>query len=57
MAKGNLKADLKMEDIPSDQQVLQKLNARSKPKHLITGNGFSMSYDLLFFHTMPYMIL
>ena len=45
MAKGNLEADLKIEDIPSYQQVLQKLNARPKPKHLIMGNGFSMSYD------------
>ena len=45
MAQGNLKADLKIEDIPSYQQVLQKLNARPKPKHLIMGNGFSMSYD------------
>ena len=38
MAKGNLNADLKMEDIPSYQQVLQKLNAIPKPKHLINGD-------------------
>lgn len=45
MAKGNLRDSLKIKDIPSYQQVLQKLKRRTRPKHLIMGNGFSVSYD------------
>ncbi|WP_442845305.1 DUF4917 family protein [Leeuwenhoekiella sp. H156] len=48
MASGNISQDLKFEDIPSYQDVLKKLGDRSHSryaKHLIMGNGFSMSYD------------
>jgi len=45
MAKENIPQNLKFEDIPDYNSVLKKLNKRPQPKHLIMGNGFSMSYD------------
>lgn len=45
MAKDNIKQDFKFEDLPDYQSVIEKLNKRPQPKHLIMGNGFSMAYD------------
>lgn len=45
MATGNIPADLKFEDLPDYKSVIDKLNKRKYPKHLIMGNGFSMAYD------------
>lgn len=45
MAKDNISKDLKFEDLPDYQTVIKKLNQRPYPKHLIIGNGFSISYD------------
>lgn len=45
MAEGNISKDLKFEDLPDYKSVVDKLNKRNYPKHLIMGNGFSMSYD------------
>lgn len=45
MAKGNLKADLTFDEIPTYQDVLEKLSDRPYPMHLLMGNGFSISYD------------
>lgn len=45
MAKDNIPAEINFEDLPDYNSVIQKLNKRNKPKHLIMGNGFSMAYD------------
>ncbi|MGI0107042.1 DUF4917 family protein [Salinimicrobium sp. WS361] len=45
MAKGNIPADFDFENLPNYNAVLEKLNKRKDPKHLIMGNGFSMAYD------------
>lgn len=45
MAKDNLAPNLKFDDLPTYQSVIEKLNKRTDPKHLIMGNGFSMAYD------------
>src|SRR5690606_31405749 len=45
MAKNNISLDLKFDDLPNYKSVIEKLNQRSYPKHLIMGNGFSMAYD------------
>jgi len=45
MAKDNIPAKINFEDLPDYNSVIQKLNKRNKPKHLIMGNGFSMAYD------------
>jgi hypothetical protein len=45
MAKGNINEELKFEDLPDYKSVVDKLNKRDYPKHLIMGNGFSMAYD------------
>lgn len=45
MARGNIAQDLKFEDLTNYNSVIDKLNKRPYPKHLIMGNGFSMSYD------------
>ncbi len=37
--------NLKFEDLPSYNSIIEKLSKRKKPNHLIMGNGFSMSYD------------
>lgn len=49
MGKGNIATDVKFEDLPHCNTVIQKLNKRKKPKHLIMGNGFSMAYDHMIF--------
>ena len=45
MAVGNLPKELKFDDLPDYKSVVEKLNKRKYPKHLIMGNGFSMAYD------------
>lgn len=45
MAKNNISLDLKFDDLPNYKSVIEKLNKRDCPKHLIIGNGFSMAYD------------
>ncbi|MDX1348824.1 MAG: DUF4917 family protein [Putridiphycobacter sp.] len=45
MAAGNITMSLKFEDLPDYQTVIDKLNKRKEPKHLLMGNGFSMAYD------------
>lgn len=45
MAKGNIAKDLKFEDLADYKSVIDKLSKRSKPKHFLMGNGFSMAYD------------
>lgn len=45
MAKDNISKDLRFEDLPDYKSVIEKLNKRKYPKHLIMGNGFSMAYD------------
>jgi hypothetical protein len=45
MAKGNISQKLKFEDLPNYKFVVDRLNKRNYPKHLIMGNGFSMAYD------------
>ncbi len=45
MAVGNISEELKFEDLPDYKSVVDKLNKRKYPKHLIMGNGFSMAYD------------
>jgi hypothetical protein len=45
MAAGNISQQLKFEDLPDYKSVVNKLNKRKYPKHLIMGNGFSMAYD------------
>jgi len=42
---GNIPKNLKFEDIPGYQWVLDRLSKRTTPKHLLLGNGFSMAYD------------
>jgi hypothetical protein len=49
MAKGNIAADFKFDELPDYGSVLAKLNQRPYPKHLIMGNGFSMAYDYKIF--------
>jgi hypothetical protein len=45
MAIGNISQDFKFEDLENYKSVVDKLNKRKYPKHLIIGNGFSMAYD------------
>jgi len=45
MAKDNIPNDLDFGSLPSYQSIIEKLNKRDFPKHLIIGNGFSMAYD------------
>jgi hypothetical protein len=45
MATGNISKELKFEDLLDYKSVVDKLNKRKYPKHLIMGNGFSMAYD------------
>lgn len=45
MSKGNIPKKLKFEDLTSYQEVVKYLEKKKRTKHLIMGNGFSMSYD------------
>lgn len=45
----NIPADLKFQDLPTYQSVVDKLSKRREPMHLIMGNGFSMAYDAKIF--------
>lgn len=45
MAADNIPQELKFEELPDLTSVIDKLNKRKYPKHLLIGNGFSMAYD------------
>lgn len=45
----DIPADLKFQDLPTYQSVVDKLSKRREPMHLIMGNGFSMAYDARIF--------
>lgn len=45
MAANNIARDIRFDDLPDYKSVIEKLKKRNKPKHLLMGNGFSMSYD------------
>lgn len=45
MAEGNIDKNLKFSDLPSYANVVDKLSKRKYPKHLMLGNGFSISYN------------
>lgn len=42
---GNISKDLIFEALPSYQDVIKDLAKKKRQKHLLMGNGFSMSYD------------
>jgi len=41
----NILKDLKFEELPDYQSILDKLSKKGRIKHLLLGNGFSMAYD------------
>jgi hypothetical protein len=42
---GNNLRNIKFEDLPPYQSVIDKLSKRNKPMHLLMGNGFSIAYN------------
>ena len=57
MAAGNISQQLKFEDLPDYKSVVNKLNKRKYPKHLIMVMGLVWPMTIKYFHTMLFMIL
>lgn len=36
---------MEIKDLPTYQEIIDSLNAKKRPKHLLFGNGFSIAYD------------
>ena len=52
---GNIPNDLTFEKLPSYQDVIKDLAKKKRQKHLLMGNGFSMSYDSkIFYYNVVY---